>query len=221
MEFTGLNLLLILFAPVAVVFILMLLLYPLINKVFHRHKPIEKQMKVKKEEFKEQSKVIRNQVIHAASEQFPSQQKIYGLMGQMHTLRKIYFRFVSDALKQFREIRKEESGFKDIENEMKRTISNYTLWHVGSMLFTPMAFLLLIISGLNTIYLKFFGISEHSELPIIEYLLFLIFPAIGFLLAYKGYKDYKNRLALILCLLINTLYTGGIIYGVFRLGISP
>jgi len=94
------------------------------------------------------------------------------------------------------------------------------LWFVGSMSFTPLALSFIVLFGLNNLFFQLFSISKHQEFSVTAYLVFLIFPAIGFWLAYKGYKDYKNRLALILCLLINTLYAGGIIYGVFRLGIS-
>jgi hypothetical protein len=218
MEFTGLNLLLILFAPIAVIFILMLLLNPLIRKAFHRHKPLEKQIQEKTRELDEQIQAKKKELIK--NQQSPSKEDMELFKKEVNALWEEHNRYVSDAKKQNRKIHKEESGIKDVENEIVMDVKKYMLWFVGSMAFTPIALSFIVLLGLNKMLFQLFNISKHSEFSTTMYLIFLIFPAIGFWLSYKGYKDYKNRLSLILCLLINTLYAGGIIYGVFRLGIS-
>ena len=213
MELSGIQFLIILLSPVALfavlMFFLILLLSPLIRKQFSSHKPIEKEikdkLKVNQEWFDEEIRKgdisCKELVTHLQKER----------------------RFIKEGIVRIWRAQHEESGFKDLMQASRVDINvSTTFLFAGSMLFTPLAMSLAFIgiSVLSKLILQSVGISEPSAFSTIGYFLLLILPAVGFWLAFKAYKGSNNKLALILCLLINTIYAGGIIYGVFRLGIS-
>ena len=212
MELTLPNLLLIILTPVAVTFILMIFMAPFINKVFDRHKPIENEIKTQTEKLKLQIEEIRNKIIRDDSGNLTNE-KFELYKAEIHDLKKRYSLFVSDSLKEIKSVRREESGLDDLLKELKQIKpidgGSSAVWFLGSLLLTPLALLFA-----SSLFVRLLGASYHPK----QYLYFLIWPIIGFLLAYKGYKNYNKVLALMLCLGLNIIYAIFMTYGVLRLG---
>jgi uncharacterized membrane protein len=211
MELSGIKFLLIYLSPVAVfavlMFFLILLLSPLINRQFDSNKPIEKELK---EKLRADRELIEEGI-----------QKGNISCEEIATHLKEERRLIREGLRRIWRARREESGWNDFMKASRiDTNVSTTFLFVGSMLFTPMAISIAFIgiSVLSKLILQSVGITEPSAFSTAGYFLLLILPAVGFWLANKAYKGSNNRLALMLCLLINIIYAVFIIYGVFRLG---
>lgn len=203
MELTGINLLLIIFTPVAIIFILMIIMSPLINRVYDRHKPFENEIKNEHEKYIQE---IRNNMTEDRVN------KNYLYKAEMHDLKIKHTRFINDRLKRIIKTRREESGLDDLVKEIREIKpsdgNGSTVWFLGSLLLTPFA--LFFTSPLFNRYLES---SSQSQ----QYLFYLIWPVVGLGLGYKGYKGYKKGLALMLCLGLNLIYAFFIMYGVLDL----
>ncbi len=213
MELTGINLLLIIFAPVAFLYIFMIIMAPLINKTFDKHKPIEHEIKTKDKQIEHRIEEIINKL--KEDSEHLNNDKIERYRAEIQNLRIHRMQFVTDRLKKIYKIRREESGYDDVLREIKEikpTDSNGSaMWYLGSLLLTPAA---LLITGL--LFYEFIESSYQSN----QYSQYLIWPIIGLGLGYKGYKVYKKWLALMICLSLNTIYAIFITYGVLTLSIK-
>ncbi len=216
MEFTGINLVLILLAPLVVIFIIVLLLYPLQIRLFDREKPLKKQLKDKGKELREKAKQkidkLRKNVIDKG--ECPTKEQVEEFRGEMKALQKEYRHFSWDTTKEIIKVHNEESGFSDTIKELKADRgSPATFLYLGSMLLTPVA--LPIIVGLST---SFLHSTAGHRIPPLAYLILLVLPAVGCWFGYRGYVSQKKKVALLLCLCINALYAIFLIYGILRLG---
>jgi len=210
MELSGIKFLLIYLSPVALfavlMFFLILLLSPLINRQFDSQKPIEKELKDK---LKADRELIEEGI-----------QKGNISCEEIATHLKQERRLIKEGLGRIWRARREESGWNDFmkASRIDINVDISIFWFFGSVLFTPLGLFFIVITGLSNIFFQLLGMSAQSELSTTAYLFLLILPAIGFWLAHRGYKRCKKRLALMLCLLINTIYAGSIIYVIFQIG---
>ena len=222
MELTGVNLLLILFAPLGVIFVLVLLLYPLQARLFDREKPLKKQLKDKRQEFKEELKEKQQEFFKNTIEQGerPSKAQLEEFRGEIKELGKDYLHNSWATTKEIIKVHNEESGFSDTVEELKKDLKvdggTSAFLYLGSMLLTPVALFFFAVSGLGTLFFRLFGTESHGHQPF-EYLLYLIFPAFGIWLAYRGYAGYQKKAALNICLLINAVYALFLIYSVLTI----
>ncbi len=207
MELSGIKFLLILLSPIALfavlMFFLTLFLSPLINRQFDSQKPIEKELKDKLK----------------ADQEWIDEEMQKGNISceEVATHLKQEFRLIREGIVRIWRARREESGWNDFmkASRIDINIDISIFWFFGSILFTPLGLFFIVITGLSNIFFQLLGMSAQSELSTTAYLFLVILPAIGFWLAYKGYKRCKKRLALMLCLLINSIYAGFIIYSIF------
>lgn len=86
------------------------------------------------------------------------------------------------------------------------------LWFVMSTIFTPAALFLLGVSGITPMYFSSLGLTKNSRLPPFEFFPFIILPLIGTWFAMKGYKGSRILWALILCIIINLVYAGVVVF---------
>ncbi len=211
MEFNGINLLLILFAPVALIFVIVLLIYPLQSRLFDREKPLKKEIKDKGTEVKKEVKQKLNDLKETAAEQGipPTQEQLEEFRGELKALRKEYTDFMWDKEKEIIKVHNEESGFSDTVKELKVDVGNGGFFYIASMLLTLVGLPILI--GLRASFLP------RSAGTSTLYVLFIL-PAAGCWLGYKGYVAQQKKPALILCLSINIIYAIFIAYGILNLG---
>ncbi len=213
MEFNGINLLLILLAPVAAILVILLLIYPLQSRLFDREKPLKKQIKDKGTEFKKEVKQKLKDLKETTMEQgkCPTEEQLEEFKGKMKALRKEYRDFTWDTTKKIIKVHNEESGFSDTVKELKVKVDVGTsaFFYIGSILLTPIA--LPIILGLSASFIP--QSAGHSA-----YLFLLSLPAVGSWFGYKGYVSQQKKVALLLCLLVNALYCIFLAYGILRLG---
>jgi hypothetical protein len=111
MEFTGMNLLLLLFAPLSIIFLLVLLLSPLINRNFDRHKTIKQQL----------NKDLRHEV-EEARDDF-NQGKVLTKAERDIRIRRVK-RLVKDGMRKIISAHNEESGADDFKKELKKDIKD-------------------------------------------------------------------------------------------------
>ena len=111
MEFTGINLILLLFAPLSIIFLLVLLLSPLINRNFDSHKSIEQEL----------NKDLRDEVERARDEF--KQGKVLTKEEREIRVRKVR-RLVMDGMRKIMRAHNEESGANDFNKELKKDLKD-------------------------------------------------------------------------------------------------
>ncbi len=179
---------------------------PLINKLFDKHKPVEHEVKIKDWQFELRILELINKLNDGSGQLDKDQIERY--RAEIKNLRINRKQFFNEGLKKIYRLSREESGHDDFLREIKEIkpvdSNGSTIWYLGSLLFTPAA---LIITGLI-----FYGIIDSSHHPN-QYLYYLVWPIIGLGLGYKGYKVFKKRQALMICLGLNIIYAIFITYG--------
>lgn len=210
MEFNGINLLLILLAPLALIFVIVLLISPLHARLFDREKPLKKDIKDKGAEFKKEIKQKLRDLKEITTEHGtpPSPEQIEDFRGELKSLRKEYTAFAWNKTKEIIKVHNEESGLNDV---IKQKVDNSAIFYVASMVFTIIA--LPIALGLSAYVLPK---SAGRE----TYLFLLILPFIGCWFGYKGYmtQSQQKKTALILSIVVNAFYAVFLTYGILRLG---
>ncbi len=124
MELTGINLLLILFAPLALILVIVLLLYPLQARLFDREKPLKKLQEDKRREFREATEQKRADLRNLVKETGgrPSKEQLDELGKEIKDMGKEYLNSTWSTTKEIIRVHNEESGFTDTLNELKRSL---------------------------------------------------------------------------------------------------
>lgn len=210
MKFNGINLLLILLAPVAVLLVIVLLIYPLQALLFDREKPLKKLLKDKRRTFRAAAKQKRSNLRKMVKETGarPSEEQLEEFSKEMKAMGKEYLASSWTTTKEIIRVHNEESGFSDLVREK---VDNSAVFYIASMFLTVVG--LPIALGLSAYVLPK---SAGRE----TYLFLLVLPVIGCWLGYKGHmaQSQPKKNALVLSIVVNVFYAIFLTYGILRLG---